>query len=86
MLTTTNVVLKTQPIKDVRQTPEAVSITLCDGSIARLGRNHSHFDVLMIYIESDLRRTRPVGLALDSSGNVIDSGAAHDTAVRSVRP
>jgi hypothetical protein len=85
ILTTTNVVFKTQPIQDVRQTTEAVYITLRDGSVARLDLHHPHFDVLMIYVESDLRRSRPVGIAMDSSGRVLDLGGAHDTPVRSVR-
>src|SRR5260370_15266743 len=85
MLATTNLVLKTQTIHDVLRTAEAVCITLRDGSMARLERNHPNFDVLMIYVESDLRRRRPVGLVMDSSGRIIDIGAAHDTPVRSVQ-
>jgi hypothetical protein len=85
MLTTTKVVFKTQPIQEVRRTPEAVIITFRDGSVARLELNHPNFDVLMIYVESDLRRSRPVGVVMDPSGRVLDIGAAHDTPVRSVR-
>jgi hypothetical protein len=85
MLTTTSVVLKTLPIQDVRRTADAVWITLRDGTFARLDFNHPHFDLLMVCVESDLRRCRPVGIAMDSSGRVIDIGAAHDTPVRSIQ-
>jgi hypothetical protein len=84
MLTTTTVVLDTQPIQDVRRTSEAVWVTFRDGTVAHLDRTHPHFDTLMVYIESDLRRSRPVGVVMDSSGRILDLGAAHDTPVRSV--
>jgi hypothetical protein len=84
MLTTTNVLFKIQPIQDVRRTTDAVWITFSDGSVARLDLDHPNFDVLMIYVESDLRRSRPVGVIMDPSGRVLDLGAAHDTLVRSV--
>jgi hypothetical protein len=83
---TTNLVLETQPLEEIRRTDEAVWITLRDGSVARLDLEHPHFDLLMIYVESELRRSRPVGLVMDPSRRVIDIGAAHDTPVRSVRP
>jgi hypothetical protein len=85
MLTTTNVVFKMQPIQDVRRTADAVWIAFRDGSVARLDLDHSSFDVLMIYVESDLRRSRPVGVIMDPSGRVLDLGAAHDTPVRSIQ-
>jgi hypothetical protein len=85
-LTMTNVLLKTQPIKDVRRTSELVDITLLDGSVARLDRNHPQFEILIIYIANELRHNRPIGVALNPSGNVIDIGAALVTAVYSVRP
>jgi hypothetical protein len=84
MLTTTNEVFKMQPIQEVRRTAEGVWITLRDGSVARLDLDHPHFDALMIYVESDWRRSRPIGVSLDSAGRVLDLGAAHDTPVRSI--
>jgi hypothetical protein len=85
MLTTTNVVFKLQPIQDLQRTADAVWITFRDGSVARLDVEHPNFDALMIYVESDWRRSRPVGVILDPSGRVLDLGAAHDTPVRSVQ-
>jgi hypothetical protein len=73
-----------QPIQDVRKTAGAVYLTLRDGSMARLDCSHPNFDSLMIYVESDLRRRRPVGIIMDAAGRVLDLGAAHDTPVRSV--
>jgi hypothetical protein len=85
VLTTTRLVFKIQPIRDVRWTAEAAYITLLDGSLARLECHHPNFDILRIYVESDLRRQRPVGVVLDPSGKVIDLGAAHDTTVHWLR-
>jgi len=85
MLTTTNVVFKVQPIQDVRRTADGVWITFRDGSVARLDLDHPNFDILMIYLESDLRRSRPVGVIMGPLGRVLDLGAAHDTPVRSVQ-
>src|SRR6266581_2580255 len=85
MLTTTNVVFEMQPIQDVRRTADAVWLTFRDGSVARLDHDHPNFDVLMIYVESDWRRSRPVGVIMDPSGRVLDLGAAHDTP-RPLRP
>lgn len=84
MLTTMNMVLKMQAIKDVQRGPDSVSITLRDGSIALLDLNYPNFANLIICVESELRRHRPVGLVMDTSGRIIDIGAAHDTQVRSV--
>jgi hypothetical protein len=85
MLTKTNVLLKVEPIQDVRRSDDGVWITLRGGTVAHLDRNHPNFDQLLVYVESDLRRRRPVGIMMDPAGQVLDLGAAHDTPVRSIQ-
>ncbi len=85
ILTATTVAFKMEPIQGVRKTADAVYLTLRDGSVARLDRSHPNFAGLMIYVESDLRHRRPVGIIMDAAGRVLDLGAAHDTPVHSVR-
>lgn len=78
--------LTIQTVAAVWQGDDAVRVCLADGTVVRLDPHHPDFDVWMVYVTSELRRTCPLGVVMGPSGWAIDIGAAHDTAVRSVAP
>ncbi len=81
----TSLVFDIRSIAQVRRCDGRVQLTFRDGSVAYLEETHPHFDTLMVFVESEARRSRPVGVVLDAVGRVIDLNEANDVTVRSVR-
>jgi hypothetical protein len=85
MAVTTSLVFDIRPIASVQRCDGSVQLTFRDGSVARLDASHPHFDTLMVFLESEAHRCRPVGLVLAASAQVIDLNEAHDVTVRYIR-
>jgi hypothetical protein len=82
---TTSLVFDIRPITPVQPCDGGVKLTFGDGSTACLDATHPYFDTLMVFVASEARRSRPVGIMLDASGKVLDLNEAHDVSVRYIR-
>jgi len=85
MPVTTSLVFDIRPIASVQRCDGSVQLTFRDGSVAHLDEAHPHLDTLMVFVASESRRWRPVGVMLDTSGRVIDLNEANDVTVRYIR-
>jgi len=79
---TTTLVFDIRPIANVQRCAGGATLTFRDGSVAHLEDTHPNFERHMVFVESESRRWRPVGVMLNKSGRVIDLNEANDVTIR----
>src|SRR4051794_14763227 len=74
-----------QTVSTVQPSNGARVVGFDGGLVARLPPDHADRDRILFDAQDSLRRRRPVGVVLDSSGGILELTHAHETGVDSVQ-